>query len=440
MKNHLKAFSTHYSMLFIASVIIWVSANMNWGDERWNRIVNTDGNGYYAYLPALFIYQDLNFSFFDRFNKHVDNNEPKQDFRVKTANGTINKYYVGTAIAQAPFFMLGHLANLLTANPLDGYSVYYMIFLQIGTIFYALLALYLLVLILKHFSVSNTVSGFILLLVVFATNVFHYVVSEPSFSHIPSFAFVNLFILGSLRFFQSKKSIPFIVAMFALGMVVLIRPVNGLVVASLPFLAMNPNDLYVGVKKLFNKPLVLLGGLMLTLVVIGIQLIVYKIQTGSFWVYAYGGEELQLTKPNMLKFMFSYRKGFFLYTPILFLSLFGSYFIYKSSKYRFFCLIAFLAFVVYVLSSWWMWYYGGSFSSRVMIEYYAYFFIPMAILIQNSRLKKSIIVLSLVLLVVCQVQTYQYRYGYIHWYQMNKERYWNNFLRIDKLINKEKDW
>jgi hypothetical protein len=38
------------------------------------------------------------------------------------------------------------------------------------------------------------------------------------------------------------------------------------------------------------------------------------------------------------------------------------------------------------------------------------------------------------LVIVCQIQTYQYRYNQIHWSEMNKEKYWEVFLRIDKLM------
>ncbi len=76
-----------------------------------------------------------------------------------------------------------------------------------------------------------------------------------------------------------------------------------------------------------------------------------------------------------------------------------------------------------------------------MIEYYIYFFILFSLLLQKSRRKKFLTVLTLALIIICQIQTYQYKNGYIHWSEMNKERYWDNFLRIDKVINRaEKEW
>ena len=92
-------------------------------------------------------------------------------------------------------------------------------------------------------------------------------------------------------------------------------------------------------------------------------------------------------------------------------------------------------------SSWWQWYYGGSFGSRAFIDYYAYMFIPLALWLEYGKLKKFFVPLTFLFILVCQIQTFQYQYGYIHWSDMTKEWYWDNFLRIDKVINDaEKQW
>jgi hypothetical protein len=83
-----------------------------------------------------------------------------------------------------------------------------------------------------------------------------------------------------------------------------------------------------------------------------------------------------------------------------------------------------------------MWFYGGSFSSRVYVEYIPVFMILLSLSIKGINIKfaKSVFVSMVILLiVVCQIQTFQYRYGFIHWSEMNKEKYWEVFMRIDKL-------
>ena len=37
------------------------------------------------------------------------------------------------------------------------------------------------------------------------------------------------------------------------------------------------------------------------------------------------------------------------------------------------------------------------------------------------------------LIILCQIQTYQYRYTLIHWSDMTREKYWDVFLRVDRI-------
>ena len=61
-----KYFNNIYTHLFIIGfIMIYVSSNISWGNDRWTGILESDARAYYAYLPAIFIYDDLNFSFFD---------------------------------------------------------------------------------------------------------------------------------------------------------------------------------------------------------------------------------------------------------------------------------------------------------------------------------------------------------------------------------------
>ncbi len=259
-------------------------------------------------------------------------------------------------------------------------------------------------------------------------------------SHVYSFAFVNLYIWKVLRFFRTGKTAHYYWVMATLGVITLIRPVNVLVLFSIPFLSGDFSTLKRGVKKLYKSPAVLMVGVFLFFIMVSIQLIIYKIETGNFIVYSYGEEGLNLLKPHFIDFLFSYRKGFFVYTPMAFLSLFGAGYLLKVNKYILFSWTAFLLIVVYVISSWWMWYYGGSFSSRVMVEYLSFFFIPLALWLSNTKHKKLLKSAMVMLILVNMIQTYQYQGGYIHWSEMNKERYWNNFLRLDKAINHQRDW
>jgi hypothetical protein len=220
-----------------------------------------------------------------------------------------------------------------------------------------------------------------------------------------------MFIYFSKKYFNSyhKKHIVLLAAI--LGIIVLIRPVNGLIIFVLPFTAGNFKSLKQGLLSAFQNFKSLFLAFFIFLAIVFIQLLIYKISTGKFIVYAYGEEGFNFLSPHFFDILFSYKKGLFLYTPIFLISLVGSWFLWKTNKFEFFTLMGFLILITYVFSSWWMWYYGGSFSSRVYVEYIPLFMITMAIglnRIKTKSLKNIYISSILVLIIICQIQNYQY--------------------------------
>jgi hypothetical protein len=424
------------TILAITLILVLVSSNINWGRNYWKSILEADAKGYYAYLPAVFIYHDLNFGFFDKIEKetYYDKNT-FYDYRAGSNGKVIDKYYCGTAIAEAPFFFMAHGLSLIVGNPADGYSQLYPIFVNIAALFYLMIGLFFLNGILKNYNIREFNRMLTLIATVFGTNLFYYTIGECGMSHVYSFAFVSMLIYYAQKYFSTLnlKYIP-IIALIA-GMITLIRPVNIMVLLFLPFLAHEFPIFINGIKQLLKKPLVLATSILLFLSVVFIQGMIYKISSGSFFVYSYFGEKFNFSDPNMLNILFSYKKGLFLYTPIYLISMLGLIYLFKQSRFR--ATAWFIPFFVitYVFSSWWNWYYGGSFSSRVFIEFIPFFMILLAIALESMKTKwkrATYISIIVVLVLVCQAQTFQYRYNVIHWSEMTQEKYWDVFLRIDK--------
>lgn len=423
----------------IMLIMVFISSNLNWGNDNWRGIIEADGKGYYAYLPAIFIYNDLNFGFFEEIEKekYYDKNF-YYDYRSGANGKVINKYYCGTALLQSPFFLLAHTVSYLLNYDTDGYSKLYPIFINIAALFYLLIGLLYLNSSISYYNTNEWQKALILFAAVFGTNLLYYTVGEPGMSHIYSFAFVSMFFYYSKRYFSTFDKRYILILSVILGIITLIRPVNGLIVFIWPFVAGNFNTLKEGLRALIHNKLWLIYCFSGFLAIVFIQLIIYKISTGSFFIYAYKNEGFDFLSPHILDMLFSYKKGLFLYTPLLLLSLTGGYFLWKSSLFKFFSWFGFFALITYVFSSWWMWYYGGSFSGRVYVEYIPLFMILLAITLNGLKLKwlkNSFYSIIIVLIVICQIQTYQYRYYQIHWSDMTKEKYWNVFLRIDQLID-----
>ena len=95
------------SIITIILIVTVVSSNLNWEKEDWKGIIESDGKGYYAYLPAIFIYQDLNFGFFESIEtgKYYDENL-YYDYRSSANGKVIDKYYCGTALLSLHSFSL----------------------------------------------------------------------------------------------------------------------------------------------------------------------------------------------------------------------------------------------------------------------------------------------------------------------------------------------
>lgn len=417
--------------LFIAVVLVWASSNINWEQRRAGRIINVDGNGYYAYLPAVFIYNDLSFGFFDEINEKYSPSNFDFDYRNEWEGSVINKFYAGTAFAQLPFFLLADLATSFSSFDRDGYSYFYLLSINVSSIFYLLLALFMLDRYLKEEKIKRWVRSFLFLVTVFGTNIFYYTVYEPSMSHVYSLAFVSAFLYSIRRYGNTLHKPLLILAGFSLAVVILIRPVNGLLILSVPFLLAGTET---NVFKVFRDDWKwLIAAMPVFLAVIFIQLLIYKIQTDSFFIYSYGEDYFDFANSQFFKFLISYRKGLWVYTPVTFIAIAGFIFLWRQSSGRAMMLVLFLVFVIYVLASWHQWWYGGSFSSRVMVEYMPFFILLLGIML--SHIKKRILlwiaVITLILLSILNlIQTHQYYAGIIHWMDMDKEYYWEVFLRF----------
>jgi hypothetical protein len=218
-------------------------------------------------------------------------------------------------------------------------------------------------------------------------------------------------------------------------LIALVRPVNLLITGWIFIEGQTTQQLLGRFQSVFKNFKLLLSSFLLFTGIIFIQFIIWKIQTGHWYINSYGNEGFDFTSFHFTEFLFSYRKGLFIYTPLTLLALGGFYFLYRNNKNKAILTAIFLLIVVYILSSWWMWFYGGSFGSRPMIEYLPVFALLLYFLITAMKRQVSKLSLAAVLFILvafCQLQTLQYRYEIIHWSEMNKEVYWDVFLKLKK--------
>jgi len=397
--------------------------------------LQSDGLGYYDYLPSIFIYQDF-----------VRNSDPiqvnpdlykrihKSGVYVDHQNYKVNKFAVGTALLQLPFFTTAYLLSNLDGYSTDGFQKPFQKAVLISTLFYLFLSIFFLKKILTLYDIKKSIIIICQIFLVFGTLVTNYSHFDAGFSHIYSLFAITAFLYFAKLFFIHQKTSDFLLLSVFLGLVLIIRQVNILIILFIPFIAGSFTNIGIAFKTLLNRYKTLIFGIVLCFGIVSIQLLVWYLQTGSFIVYSYHGEHFNFLDPHFFGILFSYKKGLFVYTPILLITLLSLiWLIYKKNYYLFYTWIAFFVTLTFILSSWWSWFYGCGFGLRAYIDYFPIFFIPFAMMLEGVKKipRNFILALSILMIPLNFIQSYQYRYSIFHWIEMDKEKYWQVFLKTE---------
>lgn len=420
--------------IFIIFILIFIINNYFINDKV---RIKGDGVYYYDFLPSLFIHHD-----FVRIGRPIQQDSAFYN-RINTLPlyldyGTgyrVNKCPSGTAVCQLPFFIIAALTTHCEGNFNDGYQLPFQRAVYFAAIFYLFLTIILLRKILELYDVKKFAIIWSQLLLVLGTSVTNYTNYDPGYSHIYSLFAITAFIFFGRSYFVKRNLKHFIYACIFLGLTLVIRQVNLLVLLFIPFMAGSAENLKSGFALLFKHYKTLLIGILLFLAICFIQCLSWYLQTGSFFIYSYPGETFNFTEPQIINVLFSYKKGLFVYTPVLFFSLFGI--VWLMIKRKFYLAItwfSFFAILTYIISSWWSWWYGCSYGMRPYIDFYAIFFIPFAMMLDgmNNKLRIVIVVLSFLTIPLNIIQTYQYKNYILHWINMDKEKYWKVFLKTSE--------
>jgi len=435
-----KALISKLSIFVLLIVCAWYGKNLHVWEK--NEVIQNDVISYYAYLPATFIFHDLNFDFIKNLPADFEG-----QIWVQTApNGKpILRMTMGMAILWIPFFLIAHaMAHILGVSTL-GYSWPYSLSIFVATLFYLFIGLlFLRKTLLRYF--SEVATAVTLILVVFSTNMLYYVISEPGMTHVYNFGLISAFIWFSLRWIEvltpsaSDELVPgtgrvgvrlsILLGLLA-GIIVLIRPVNILV---LLFPALIGITSLKGFTERIQKnwKLILIAGGTAFLVLVP-QMIYWKLQTGHFLFNSYMDQgKFYFFKPHVIDGLFSYRKGWLIYTPVMILAFLGFIWLKKYASHLVLPVLVFAIINIYVVYSWWCWWYGGCYGSRPMIDMYGIMAIPLAAFLERMWTSKIWIksvaaVLLIGLIWLNQFQINQYRTSLLHWDSMTKEAYWGIF-------------
>jgi hypothetical protein len=300
-----------------------------------NETIKADGVGYYDYLPSIFIHHDIS-----RKDKpyvdslHFYNRIDKIGAYTGYKTYKLDKYPCGTALLISPFFLCTYQTALIWDIKCTGYEYPFQRAVFYAAVFYFFLALLFFRKLLELFHIRKINILFLQLLMALATSVSNYIYYDSSFSHIYSLFAVSAFLYFAKSYFKTENTTHFIWVCLCLALIFLLRNINIIIILFIPFLADSSTNLKEKTIFIFKNPVKLSLSLLGMSAIIALQCILWHLQTGEFIVYSYTNEGFNFSAPMFTDILFSYQKGLFIYTPILFIGLFGLVrLIYKRHYY-----------------------------------------------------------------------------------------------------------
>lgn len=421
-------------------LIVYVIVTFNRGNEwKYGDVLHWDQSGYYIYLPALFIYNDLStLSFYPEMNTKYAMTPGAEYYAVfHYGDKLLNKYSAGVAIMELPFFLVAHAVSKATSiYPADGYSPFYQLAVILSTICWVIIGLLALRrLLLRYF--SDNVTSITLVLIAFGTNLYSYTIFDAGMSHPYSFALFALATCAMDTFLKTGKTNSLVYCGLYAGLLIIVRPANVLFTIVLLFWSVDSiKNLQARFLLFVRRWRTVVWATLACLLVIAIQASYWYYITEHFIHDSYEDEGFNFLQPSLWKGLFSYRKGWFVYTPMAFVAVAAFYFLYKQHRKLFYTLFAYMCINVYVVFSWYAWEYGGSFGCRALVETYAVLAFPLAALLTSlANQRRNSIKIGMGLLFIAFVglnlfQTYQFSFGTIPWDHMNREYYWRIFGKV----------
>jgi hypothetical protein len=429
MRSKLSLSSTVNGLILLSLVFVIFNTSLY---KIPRKVIYWDVLEYYAYLPATFIYHDLSLKFSERDPAYFSD----KFWPIPTpSGGRVTKMSMGMAILYSPFFFTAHAIATISGIPATGFTAPYQLALQLSCLCYLAVGLYFLrKILLPRF--GEVVTSISIAAVVVGTNLYYYAAIESPMSHVYSFSLIAVFVYLTIKWYGTPNlKYSFLLGLLG-GLITLVRPTNAIVYLFFALWGIvRWSDVIRRIQFFFrNFWLISLMGACFLIVWIP-QLVYWKVNSGQWFFYSYTDQHFFFKDPQLLNGLFSYRKGWLLYTPMMILALVGIFCMRKNQREFIWPVVVFTCVDFYIIVSWWTWWYGGSLGLRPMIDSYAILIFPLAawiryILTGKTFIKTAGILLISLLTLHAVYESAQYVYGAIHWDSMTRAAYWDSFGRL----------
>ena len=416
------------SVFLVLLTALVIDHDLKLWDQK-DRVIEHDARIYYGYLPAFFIFDDL------RMEKSSYEYEDGKSWfwTVNTEKGKrVFKMSCGLAIMNAPFFLIAHQTAQWYDYPLNGFSEPYKLFLILGAAFYLFVGLWFVRAVLIHLGFTDMVTAIVVLLIGLSSNLLFYATSSAAMSHTASFALVAAFLYLTLRWNDERKVLHLAGIGLVFGLITLVRPTNGIVfLIFLLYSILGPGCFRNWKEWVLSFFFFALG--------IGLawfpQIAYWWHVAGEYLVYSYGDERFFWSAPEIRQVLLGFRNGWWIYTPVMFFVIPG-FFLMRTGESKWLLPLTVVYMInLYVISSWWCWWYGGSYGQRAFVDTYALWSIPLAATVRGVvgskaplKLLSTMLALFFVWLNIFQLDQVEHRS--LHHDAMTKRAYFKQFGKL----------
>lgn len=355
--------------------------------------IGGDGFGYYSYIRSFIFDGDFNlhneFALYDSLYDHTTLIGWYTD-----ANQIGNPFAVGSAILWAPFvwlaFIFSSFIDFFDPYFLSGFNWPYQAAVAFATWAYFLLGL---ALVFKTISklLDNKVAWFGSIITVGLTPVVYYLIYEPSMAHGLTVFSSALFFYYLLNIYKTEKVSyrDFFFFAISISLLFLIRWQDIIFLLSAIILI----SYKIFKEKSFRnyiKPI--LFSAFVCFVFILPQLFMWKHLFGTWIAVPQGSSFFNLSNPHLWLFLFSSYHGMFIIHPMIILSLFGLFYLFRRYPVLVISLFVVLFIQVYLNAGLHDWYGGGSFGARRMVSSFFIFALGFSALLKNIFSRKIMLI------------------------------------------------
>lgn len=407
--------------------------------------ISWDVLGYYTYLPATIIHDDFFLKDISWLKKEVTERDLTGTlyFISKNEEGKPMYFFMmGMALFFLPWFLIGHAIAFGFDFPTTGFSPPYVYALVTGALVYTLIGALVLRKILKKFF-NDQLVALILVIIYLGTNTVHHLIAKDLETVNVLFLLAAIVVWNTLKWHETFKRKNLIVIGITIGFMILVKP-SEILIGLFPLIYG-----VTSISSLKNKASLIITHRNSFLITIGIgvlillpQMIYWHELTGKFIYDSYNnpGVGLDWSTPYIKEVLFSFKKGWFIYTPVMILSIIGFAWMYRENRKLFWPSVIYFLFSFYLMSSWTEWWYGSGYSCRPIITLYPLLAISLGYFLKrvaNSKswLRNSSFIFVGLCIVLNQFQWWQLKKYILHDYRMTKEYYQKIFLKTS--INSE---